>query len=72
MVSVSVKTKDQEDIETLSSVTERTTLMQIKVRDSERNAAAYKYVDDHNKPLCLCAIKTVSTSKHKFGMGIAE
>lgn len=74
MVSVSVKTKDQEDIETktLSSVTERKTLMKIKVRDSDRNAAAYKYVDDHNKPLCLCAIKTVSTSKHKFGMGIAE
>lgn len=74
IVAVSVKTKDQEVIETktLSSVTEWKTLMQIKVRDSERNAAAYQYVDDHNKSLCLAAIKTISTSKHKFGMGIAE
>lgn len=73
MVAVSVKTKDQEDTETktLSSATEWKTLMQIKVRDSERNAAAYLYVDDQNKSLCLTAIKTISTFKYKFGIGIA-
>lgn len=69
MVAVSVKVKDQEDIETksLSSVWK----LFIQVRDTKSNVAAYHYVDEHNKLFYLAAIKTISAFKHRFGIRIA-
>lgn len=46
--------------------------MQVKVRDTKSNAAAYQSVDSHNKSFFLVAIKTVLAFKHKVGMMIAE
>lgn len=42
--------------------------MQVKVRDTESNAAAHQSGDNHNKSLCPAAVKTVSAFKHRVRM----
>lgn len=71
MVAVSVKVKDQEDIETKSLSSVWKLFIQVKVRDTKSNVAAYHYVDEHNKLFYLAAIKTISAFKHRFGIRIA-
>lgn len=71
MVAVSAKIKDQEDIETKSLSSIWKLLIQVKVRDTKSNVAAYQYVDEHNKLFYLSAIKTMSGFKHRFGIRIA-
>lgn len=46
--------------------------MQVKVRDTKSNAAAYQSVDNHNKSFCLAVIKTGLAFKHRAGMTIAR